>query len=68
MRSVMRLIVLGAWSLAWAAAFGLRRRRAEELEELMRLMAARRHGEVDFIEQHFLAAQAAGRILRHHDL
>jgi len=28
---------------------------SEDLEELMRLMAARRHGEVDFIEQHFLA-------------
>jgi hypothetical protein len=25
------------------------------LDELMRLLAARRHGEVDFIEQHFLA-------------
>jgi hypothetical protein len=28
---------------------------SENLEELMRVMAARRHGEVDFIEQHFLA-------------
>jgi hypothetical protein len=26
-----------------------------DLDELMRLLAARRHGEVDFIEQHFLA-------------
>jgi hypothetical protein len=28
---------------------------SQDLDELMHLMAARRHGEVDFVEQHFLA-------------
>jgi hypothetical protein len=51
-------LVLVALATLWAAstllppiACGA----SEELEEVMRLMAARRHGEVDFIEQHFLA-------------
>jgi hypothetical protein len=53
-----RRLVLVALVTLWAApAFSPPAARAasEELEELMRLMAARRHGEVDFIEQHFLA-------------
>lgn len=28
---------------------------SDDLQELMRLLAARRHGQVDFVEQHFLA-------------
>src|SRR5271170_7780101 len=28
---------------------------ADDLDELMRLLAARQHGRVDFVEQHFLA-------------
>jgi len=50
--TLVALVSLGA-----AATFAppAARGASEDLEELMRLMAARRHGEVDFIEQHFLA-------------
>jgi len=53
-----RRIALVALVTLWAAAtLGplAARGASEDLDELMRLMAARRHGEVDFIEQHFLA-------------
>jgi hypothetical protein len=53
-----RRLVLAALAILWMApTFPPQAARAasEELEELMHLMAARRHGEVDFIEQHFLA-------------
>jgi hypothetical protein len=53
-----RRLVLVALAILWAApSFSPRAARgaSDELEELMHLMAARRHGEVDFIEQHFLA-------------
>ena len=53
-----RRLVLAALAILWVAptfwppaARGV----SQELGELMHLMAARRHGEVDFIEQHFLA-------------
>ena len=67
-----RRLVLVALVTSWAApTFSppAARGASEELEELMRLMAARRHGEVDFIEQHFLAVlkrpvESSG----HHDL
>src|ERR1700689_3200422 len=50
--SLVALVARGATStFSPPAARGA----SEELDELMRLMAARRHGEVDFIEQHFLA-------------
>jgi len=51
-------IGLIAW-VALGAAATLRspaaRGASEDLDELMSLMAARQHGEVDFVEQHFLA-------------
>lgn len=53
-----RRLVLVALAILWAApSFSPRTARgaSDELEELMHLMAARRHGEVDFIEQHFLS-------------
>jgi len=53
-----RRIALVALVTLWAAAtLGPRAARGAtgDLDELMGLMAARRHGEVDFIEQHFLA-------------
>jgi hypothetical protein len=53
-----RRIALVALVTLWAAATlgpPAARGASEDLDELMRLMAARRHGEVDFIEQHFLA-------------
>jgi hypothetical protein len=52
-----RRIALAAWATLWAAALGppAARGASEDLDQLMHLMAARRHGEVDFIEQHFLA-------------
>ncbi len=53
-----RRSVLAALAILWMApSFSPQAARgaSEELEELMHLMAVRRHGEVDFIEQHFLA-------------
>jgi len=55
---IRRLLVFVAWATLWAApSFSPPGARAAsaDLDELMRLMTARRHGEVDFIEQHFLA-------------
>jgi hypothetical protein len=49
------LVALVTWWAAATLAPPAARGASEDLEELMRLMAARRHGEVDFIEQHFLA-------------
>jgi hypothetical protein len=51
-------LVLAALAILWVGPTlspPTARGASEELEELMHLMAARRHGEVDFIEQHFLA-------------
>ena len=51
-------LLLVAWAASWVAPGFLApvaRGASAELEEVMHLMAARRHGEVDFIEQHFLA-------------
>jgi Outer membrane lipoprotein carrier protein LolA-like len=53
-----RRLVLAALAILWVApTFSPRAARgaSDELEELMHRMAARRHGEVDFVEQHFLA-------------
>jgi hypothetical protein len=53
-----RRLVLVALATAWVAAIFLHRAAhgaSDELEQLMHLMAQRRHGEVDFVEQHFLA-------------
>jgi hypothetical protein len=52
-----RLVLVALLALGAAPTFSppAARGASDELEELMRLMAARRHGEVDFIEQHFLA-------------
>ncbi len=47
-----RAFGLGILTLVLSAAA---RGQFDDLDELMRLLAARRHGEVDFIEQHFLA-------------
>jgi hypothetical protein len=55
---IRRRLVLAALAIPWVApSFWLPQARgaSEELGELMHLMAARRHGEVDFVEQHFLA-------------
>jgi len=49
-------IGLAACTALWlAAAPHTAAAASEELDELMHLMAARQHGEVDFVEQHFLA-------------
>ena len=53
-----RRLVLAALAILWVApalAPPAAQGASEELEDLRHLMAARRHGEVDFIEQHFLA-------------
>jgi Outer membrane lipoprotein carrier protein LolA-like len=49
------LAALAVLCVAPSLSPGPARGASDELEELMHLMAARRHGEVDFIEQHFLA-------------
>jgi Outer membrane lipoprotein carrier protein LolA-like len=48
-------IGLAACVTLWAAAPRLAPGAADDLDQLMHLMAARQHGEVDFVEQHFLA-------------
>jgi outer membrane lipoprotein-sorting protein len=52
----MRLRTLLAVGLAalLAAALPVARAASGDLQELMQLLAARRHGQVDFVEQHFL--------------
>jgi hypothetical protein len=55
---MQRRLVLIALAMVWVAPTlspPSARSASEDLEELMHLMAARRHGEVDFVEQHFLA-------------
>jgi hypothetical protein len=47
-----RVIAIAAWLLAGAAAWS--QEMPGELDALMQQLAARRHGEVSFVEQHFL--------------
>jgi outer membrane lipoprotein-sorting protein len=51
----MKRAVLLAAVLALAMSGGAARGAADDFDELMRLLAARRHGEVSFVEQHFIA-------------
>ncbi|MGO9514218.1 MAG: LolA-related protein [Steroidobacteraceae bacterium] len=45
-----------AFGIALLTLMGVAARAApDDLDELMRLLAARQHGQVDFVEQHFLA-------------
>src|SRR5271165_666930 len=45
-----------AFSIGLVAVFGLpAHASADDLDDLMRLLAERQHGRVDFVEQHFLA-------------
>lgn len=46
-----RALGLGLWALLAAAAHGA----GDGLDELMHLLAGRQHGQVSFVEQHFLA-------------
>jgi hypothetical protein len=60
-QSPMRRCVLGLLLLSWACAAGSAAQTAAggvpmgDLDEVMRLLAQRRHGRVEFVEQHFLA-------------
>jgi hypothetical protein len=50
-RCALGLLLL-SWSWAWACAAGVP---MGDLDEVMHLLAQRRHGRVEFVEQHFLA-------------
>jgi hypothetical protein len=52
-RSPMKLCVLGLLLLSWACAAGSAP--MGDLDEVMHQLAQRRHGRVEFVEQHFLA-------------
>jgi hypothetical protein len=53
---IRRAPLLLAWTLALLAMSTSFRAAAADLDEVMRLLAARQHGRVEFVEQKFLAA------------
>ncbi len=55
LRSAIRWPALLALAALLAVSPPIVRSSTDDLQELMRLLAARRHGQVDFVEQHFLA-------------
>ena len=55
LRTVPRWPALLALAALLAVSPPIAHPASDDLQELMRLLAARRHGQVDFVEQHFLA-------------
>lgn len=55
LRNATRWPALLALAALLAVSPPIVRSSCDDLQELMRLLAARRHGQVDFVEQHFLA-------------